>query len=542
MFGYTNPTGDNSGGIQTTGPSEAQGRYPQLFITSPNYGPGLQIKTKGVDYSPRTVIGDGLFDNGIGITSAGTGPDITQEFFAGAGYNFKGATRPLISYHHKITNASNTGVTGPVFSISTFVNSGVYNPSTTANKTLIQTTNSNRLLELMSNGKDGANQVRIGTNGEPSITVWGPSGPTSGGVSIGVDNLNYPPLSGALTGTNFKGGRPPNHSLVVTGVQTIGTNDPESLFHNPKGFAQNTGKHSLLKISRFLAEQGVLSLFPTSTSVTGPYPNSYPNGIEITSFISSGLPLTKGTNRSVAIAVGATTITSQPPGTKVPANTTGFFVSDTGENISVGQYIDSTAAIGVSGAGSDLAIRAKGGVEITGNVGVTGTMGVIGNVGITGDVDIRNFSLNNYLSLNNTSRKTKEYHGAFSFTYNTAAANPTGKGSGFTFVNDFSGLPPGFSWNNTSSFNSGSVSRGFVKINTPGGFDQDRSIIQITPRYNLGGTSFGNSNSFQISGQFNVPNEIIFYFKLAGTGTGYEPSGVGVGAVAISFSIFEQEW
>jgi hypothetical protein len=560
MFGHINPTGDNSGGVQTTGPAESQGRYPQLFVTSPNYGPGIQIKTKGsTGYSPRTVIGDGLFDNSAGITSAGTGPDITQEFFTGTGYNFTNGA--LISYHHKITNISNTGVTGPVFSISTFVNAGGYNPTAIANKTLVQTTNSNRLLELMANGKGGNNQVRIGASGGSLITVWGPSGSPTGGVSIGVDSSNssfYFPTTGALTGTLFTStgvgigaNNRSNHSLVVTGVQTIGTNNPVSLFHDPSIlFGQNTGKHSLLKVSRFLGSS-TIGFGGKGISAGGSYPGSYPNGLEITSFIAPST--TNLNNRSVAIAVGASNTIRRDDGSQpLPtANPTGFFVSDTGENISVGQYIDSNAAIGVSGAGLDLAIRAKGGVQITGNVGVTGTMGVtgnvgiVGNVGVTGDVDIRG---NNYLSLNNTSRKTREYHGAFGFTYNIGGGNPIGKGSGFIFVNDYAGLNPSvFTWNNTSSFTSATVSRGFVKLNFLGGIlDQNRSIIQITPRYLLDGGSYIESNSFLVSGQFNGTNELIFYFKLAGTGSEYESvppaNAPGVGRVSISFSIFEQEW
>jgi hypothetical protein len=74
-------------------------------------------------------------------------------------------------------------------------------------------------------------------------------------------------------------------------------------------------------------------------------------------------------NGSVAIAVGATNIISPATG----ANTTGFFVSDTGENIAIGQYLDLTAAIGVSGAGSDYAIKAKGDVDITGIVRIYDT-------------------------------------------------------------------------------------------------------------------------------------------------------------------------
>jgi hypothetical protein len=100
-------------------------------------------------------------------------------------------------------------------------------------------------------------------------------------------------------------------------------------------------------------------------------------------------------NRSVAIAVGAKT---QINGTN-PAGTSGFFVSDTGENVSAGQYLDFTAALAVSGAFvgagvSDYAIKAKGDVSVTGNlevignVGITGDVEVIGDLGVTGDLDL----------------------------------------------------------------------------------------------------------------------------------------------------------
>jgi hypothetical protein len=221
MFGHTNPTGDNSGGIQTTGPSEAQGRFPQLFVTSPNYGPGIQIKTKGINYSPRTIIGDGVFDG------SGTGPSITQEFFAGTGYNFGAFNQPLISYNHKISNVANSGASGPVFSITTFSNNGTYNYSNVANRTLIETKNSNKRLELMANGTGGQNTIVMGVSGSSLLSVFGETGATSGGVTIGV-NSNQPPTTLPLTGSTFIQNNRNNHSLYVTGVQTIGTSDPVS--------------------------------------------------------------------------------------------------------------------------------------------------------------------------------------------------------------------------------------------------------------------------------------------------------------------------
>ena len=369
MIGHTNPTGDNSGGIQTTGPSELAGRYPQLFVTSPNYGPGIQIKTKGINYSPRTIIGDGVFDG------SGTGPSITQEFFAGTGYNFGAFNNPAISYNHKISNIANSGASGPVFSITTFTNSGVYNYSSVAYRTLIETKNSNKRLELMANGTGGANTIIMGVSGSSLLSVFGESGTTSGGVTIGV-NSNQPPTTIPLTASTFVVNNRNNHSLYVTGVQTIGTSNPTSLFNMSAISATGSGKlvggNSLLKISRNL--YSTTSSFGKGTIAAGFSINNYPNGLEITSYIPAFSSSGTGANKSVAIAVGATNVIS--PATV--ANTTGFFVSDTGQNISIGQYIDDTAAIGVSGAGSDYAIKAKG------DVGVTGDLEVIGNISTTG--------------------------------------------------------------------------------------------------------------------------------------------------------------
>jgi len=541
MFGYTNPTGDSLGGLTTTGMAEAQARFPQLFVTSPNYGPGLQIRTKGSQlYAPRTIIGDGVFDftyaggiNGL----AGTGPDITQEFYSN-GHTFNNG--PLISYQHKISTPTNTTGTAPVFSISTITNVGVYGPNL-VNKTSIQTKNSNRLLEIMANGTGGINRINMGAASSPLLSVVGPSGGPTGGVIVGASASTYQTLGGALTGSTFNSVGSPlpngsknigNHSLYVTGIQTIGTNNPLSLL-NVSG-ANTTGSfgaNSLLKISRNLYSSTAPS--GLNTIATGLYPNNYPNGLEITSYKSVGTGVVSPANSSVAIAVGATnklyiTSSSLP----VAANATGFYVSDTGERVSIGQYIENTAALGVSGGGPSTAFYA---IKAKGDVGITGDLEVVGNVGITGDVDINN---TRYLRVNGTSKKIREYHGSLGFTYNNTVGNPTGKGLGFTSVNDYDGLPLGIiTWDNSSQFNAASPNNGFVKINFPGVSDPDKAIIQVTPRYTLGGFgSYGESGKFTITTQFNGLTGIIFYFKQVGTPLG------GVGGIAISFSIIEQVW
>lgn len=368
MFGHTNPTGDNSGGIQTTGPAEAQGRYPQLIVTSANYGPGVQIKTKGINYSPRTIIGDGVFDG------SGTGPSISQEFFAGTGFNFGSFNQPLISYTHKISNVANSGASGPVFSITTFSNSGTYNYSSVAYRTLIETKNSNKRLEIFANGTGGPNSIVMGVSNSSLLTVSGESGTTSGGVSVGV-NSNLLTVNGQLTGANFKQNNRNNHSLYVTGVQTIGSNNPLSLFNQgATGTNMLISGNSLLKISRNLYSTTNPFPFPLGkgSQAVGPSINNYPNGLEITSYIPQIVSASTNANRSVAIAVGATHVITPSTPPPANANTTGFFVSDTGQNIAIGQYIDDTAAIGVSGAGADYAIKAKGNIEVTGDMQIYG--------------------------------------------------------------------------------------------------------------------------------------------------------------------------
>ena len=213
-------------------------------------------------------------------------------------------------------------------------------------------------------------------------------------------------LGDALTGSVFTSLSPPvstgsrnigNHSLYVTGIQTIGTNNPLSLFNlSGQNNSLPVAGNSLLKIAR--------NLYTTTTPggsfrlAAGDYPGNYPNGLEITSYKSSGSGTVTTKNGSVAIAVGATSrIYNNSTSALIPANTTGFFVSDTGEKVSIGQFIDDFAAFGVSGGGPSTAfyaIKAKGDVRVTGdlevvgNVGVTGNASIIGDFSVTGDVSI----------------------------------------------------------------------------------------------------------------------------------------------------------
>jgi hypothetical protein len=476
MFGYTNPTGDNSGGIQTTGPSEASGRYPQLFVTSPNYGPGIQIKTKGVNYSPRTIIGDGIFDG------SGTGPSITQEFFAGTGYSFT-FNNPLISYNHKISNVSNAGASGPVFSITTFSNSGTYNYSSVAYGTRIETKNSNKRLELFSNGTGGINQIIMGVANSSLLRVWGESGGTSGGLSVGV-NSDLSPTLGTLVGSNFVANNRANHSLYVTGVQTIGTTSPASLFNLG---AINSNKpiagNSLLKVSRNLYSATVP--LGKGLNAAGYTVNNYPNGIEVTSYLPSSPSTGPSANDSVAIAVGAATYLNGGLTGNAPA--TGFFVSNSGQNIAIGQSINYSAAIGVSGAGSDAAISAKGAINGIGdlNISASGTFGGSVNANIANiDTNVNvgdNISNLGSLTLNGSNKIKRQWYGYINIYFNNGVSGTMGVGYDNPGSSPY--FPPGFSFSSGNSGpTAGGSNRAFVTFSHPS-LDPNKTSILITPRY-----------------------------------------------------------
>jgi hypothetical protein len=400
-FGYTEPTYTPGGTpFPTTGPAESVGRFPQLWVTSPNYGPGLQVKTLGGStYTGRTVIGDGVFDaaysggsNGV----AGTGPDLTQEIFTQS-HSFASPIAPIISYQHKISNSTNTTGTAPVFAISTYHSAGgLYNPTTTNSlETRIQTRNTNNILSLNASGTSiELNKVRIGASDSYNIaTISGPTASKSyGTVTIGptADTMfgNTGVLSGAVfTAAGMNPESPKsyaNHSLYVRGIQTIGDQDSLSGFSSSSA---STGKavsnYSMLKIGRVLATSTVSAgLFGYNAS--GPYPNSYPNGLEITSVIgyTGGIPV-KGANNSVAIAVGAINNYAQAKGGKKAINTTGFFVSDTGENVGIGGVpLYGSYSLSVTAGTNISAISSDGDVEIVGDLSVTGDAEIVGDLSV----------------------------------------------------------------------------------------------------------------------------------------------------------------
>lgn len=425
-FGRPNPTGYQGGSLPTIGLPESANVYPQVWMTSPSPGPVLQIRNLGTATSwSRTVIGDGTYDKSY-ITNvadrvSGTGPDISQEFFSGGATLVDG---PLLSFQHKLTNYVPTNIAegAPVFAITTSVSKGSYDVLTSARDTTIQTRNSNARLIIQANstGQYNNNRVSLGTAGYSQLAVF--PGPVTSATTkeFGTTVIGYKATGGArgLTGTldsyaNFSsaiipdfggasgvsgGYNSPSHALSILGTQTIGTTDPVSLLSIAEDGTRDFSAISMLKIHRNLGS--INYSLGGNSGITGARFNNWPNGLEITSFRSS---YTKGdpasANKSVALAVGATHLMTNGAA-RTTCEATGFYVSDTGENVAIGATIDYTVALNVSGA---TAILAKGAVAVTGanfsivngdinvsggGINVTGTEGINvtggGSISITG--------------------------------------------------------------------------------------------------------------------------------------------------------------
>lgn len=431
LFGHTNPTGSPSGTIQTTGTAEANGRFPQLFVTSPNYGPGIQVKTLGgSSYIGRTIIGDGVYDiiNGL----AGSGPDISQEFYNN-NHTFP-SEAPLISYQHKITDSSNTTGTAPVFAISTITSPGFYFATGSKGfETRIQTRNTNNKLSLNANGTNSivSNRIRIGTSNNYQIGIV--SGPTGSGQEFGVVTIgpssdsiliDYSSSTGILSWDTFDnstlgsltGG---SHSLHVRGMQTIGTDVLYSQLRGQGGVnddatgpnqSANFGNYSMLKIHR--------NLFQTTFSGKGGiyaigHPTyNYSNGLEITSYIGSTSASAVGPNKSVALAVAGSDQIYNSSGLLKALPATGFYVGDSGQNVSIGDTINYNAALNVNSTNNGLtsAIRTDGNVDIVGDLSVTGDVSIVNPIPVnTWDIS----------SISNTSyRYVSDFNGGSTVTNN----------------------------------------------------------------------------------------------------------------------------
>lgn len=427
-FGATGPTiaytsGTSPTTYTATGGAESLNRFPQSWVTSKDPGPVLQIRSLGTKSSkgfiglPRTVIGDGSTEYGFETASiynrvSGQYADISQIAEFQGDLTAKDANGPIFSYQHKIRATGVTSSEEPIFAVTSHVNSGAYNKLTVGKSTKIQTLNSNPVLEIFANstGNSDNNSVRIGTNDNALIKIRGgvtPSATGYGTTTVGISGDYYTGLRTNLStmskftdaNSSLPGESPkPNHSLVVTGIQTIGTSDSVSRF-NPGEKDDNSGfgANSMLKIHRNLFTSVTTTAF--GTSVTGAYINNYPNGLEITSYKSNVDGNFVDANRSVAIAVGASSMVNvlDFAGDNVipsPFNTTGFFVSDTGENVAIGQYIDYNTALAIDSAGTDFAIRAIGNVGITGDVSVTGTFRSSSSATIGGLLSVNSGGIN----------------------------------------------------------------------------------------------------------------------------------------------------
>lgn len=351
MFGHFNPNTDPSTAITTTGTAESSGLYPKLFVTSTRRGPVFQTKNvTTINAISRTTIGDGISN---AVTSQG--PDLTQEFYVNSSYSF--TATPVLTYQHKISNSSNTGVTSPVFSISTYSKTGPYANNTIADYTLIETRNSNGNLRLFANGLSpstiDSNKVVIGTRGTQGFfTVFGTNDSTGKGtITIGLNSESYKGTVGSLNGAiiNFPAqySSSNGHNLTVRGVQTIGTNDPISIYGysgGPNAYyaadgGRDVGSVSMVKIFRRL-HAGALNGSNQVNSIEKGFDN-YPNGLEITTLKGTAANASNG-NKSVGLIVSATNNLYLAPNT-------GFFVSDDGKNVSIGGFINYGVALNVVG-------------------------------------------------------------------------------------------------------------------------------------------------------------------------------------------------
>lgn len=427
----------------STGPSESQNRFPLFWVTSADRGPAFQVKTlgtstpKGASVFPRTTIGDASSEFSLETVSSldrvsGRLSDISQVVqinpapLGGAPIT----SGPVFSYQHKIHSAGTTSSNQPIFSITTHVNGTLYNEDNYANKTIIQTLNSNPNLTIQANstGQAEGNSVSIGARSNNLLKVYGGNnaGPTAGTVTIGASADSYTGTRQPLTQSTFPQVNDPlvrnpidNHSLVVPGVVTIGTDDPRSRFNTilGKGNSALFGANSMLKISRSLFTGTTPSQEdPNVIFAAGPNVNNYANGLEITSYIAESetmYPYTGTANRSVAIAVGASNVLKgpelTPPFTGYRNNpdftATGFFVSNTGMNVAIGDPINPDVALVVRKPyGSNQAAMINGNVNVTGAFRVNGSVTATGTVSISGNVSVTggNLSVNGRLSCTQT--------------------------------------------------------------------------------------------------------------------------------------------
>jgi hypothetical protein len=356
-FGHNDPRTDETSGLTTIGPSETGKSFPRLFVTASRHGQVFQVKNAIINGSQasvsRTTMGNGIWDQSAVAdkTSAGAGPDLTQEFFT-SGYTF--TANPLISFQHKITDSTNVTDTATVFSISTFTIGGTYNSGTIADKTLIQTKNSNSNLRLFANATStvnkGNNRVIIGARNRSLVAVFAGTDTDTemGTVTIGANaENNRSTLTGIfdVSRITIASIMTSNHSLSLPGTLTIGDKNPYSAWGISSAYVtyginsgRDVGNVSMAKITR------VFGPIVGTGNISGGRYNNTPNGLEIVSYKDNTSPGTGPlVNKSVAIAVGASGKYNTEPAP-------GFFVSDDGKNASIGSLINYSVALNVEGA------------------------------------------------------------------------------------------------------------------------------------------------------------------------------------------------
>jgi hypothetical protein len=379
-FGHNDPRSDLGSGLTTTGPSELANNFPKLFVAGSRRGQTFQVKTgSSSGFISRSTMGDGLNDyNAVtDKTSAGLGPDLTQEFFVDSSYNFSLA--PLISLQHKITNATNVTNTATVFSISTFTIAGAYNSGTIADKTLIQTKNSNSNLRIFANATSATNRVNnkviIGARDNSLLAVFTGSDldPDKGTVSIGKGAEVYrSSLIGIFDTVRINFGNSniySNHALSLNGTQTIGTTDPYSSFsynasvnaYYSTNSSREVGNASMLRIQR-----GEIN---GSSNATGYQFDNYANGLEIISYKTINSNPTTTTNKSVGIIVASSTKRYTSP-------TTGFFVGDDGKNVGIDSFANSLFGLKIGNYKSSTASIVYRSIYTSSHVGIDGDLDV----------------------------------------------------------------------------------------------------------------------------------------------------------------------
>jgi hypothetical protein len=275
----------------------------------------------------------------MGIGSPTVGGDkgyasrIVQDVFIGTGGVL--GSQPLLSFDHRISTGGIGAKPSSVFSTTT------YFQTASSIRTLINTTGTNKFLELRATPGSTGGQVRIGVNGggtsEGNIifavsgTGAGVSGPNS--VAIGDGAQNYFPANttalgyggGAQTGQRY-------HRAAIQGGVSIGTRNSLNTLaaegiipsYATHGTGAEIGRHSLFKVHRDRA------------SLTGGN-NNYPNGIEI-SISGDATGTVPNGNESLSFIVWDTNLfLGTVPEVSSPSRLfPGFSISDSGRNVNIG--------------------------------------------------------------------------------------------------------------------------------------------------------------------------------------------------------------